>query len=104
MWASAAVVDGDEVVSEVREVDMVGSGGGMCMATNMWYVWMAARMKRQDRGITGSPSRLVKFGSAKAYTMLEHVVSRIEGNCLHWNSSPWPVHQRTCYTPQACTD
>jgi len=35
MWASAAVVVGEEVGSEERDVDVVWRGGGMCIAMNM---------------------------------------------------------------------
>lgn len=35
MWASAAVVVGEDVGSEDKDVDVVCRGGGMCMAINM---------------------------------------------------------------------
>lgn len=38
MCARAAVVAGDDVggVSEVREVEVLGNGSGICVAMNMW--------------------------------------------------------------------
>src|SRR5687768_4977719 len=67
MCSRAAVVAGEVVgaVEEVRDVPVEGNGGGMWMATNMWYVCMTARMKRQASGKTGRPSRRVRFSSEK---------------------------------------
>ena len=66
MWWSAAVVEGD-VDSTVRDVAVLGTiGGGRCVERNIWYVCTLARMKRQERGITGRPRRRVRFWSAKA--------------------------------------
>ena len=38
-----------------------GSGDGMRVARNIWYVWTLARMNRQANGMTGRPSRRVRF-------------------------------------------
>jgi hypothetical protein len=60
---------GDEGVAEasVREVCVdMGSGMGTWAERSMWYVWMEARMKRQDKGMTASPSLLVRAGVVKA--------------------------------------
>jgi len=35
MWARAAVVAGEDAGPEVSDVDIVGRGGGMCIAINM---------------------------------------------------------------------
>ena len=44
-----------------REVAGEWIGGGIFVARNMWYVWTEARMKRQERGMTGRPRRRVRF-------------------------------------------
>lgn len=56
----AAVVAGED---DSREIEVVegGIGGETCVARNMWYVWTEDRMKRQERGITGRPRRLMRF-------------------------------------------
>jgi hypothetical protein len=36
MCASAAVVAGDDVGSDAKDVEKDGMGGGMCVAMNMW--------------------------------------------------------------------
>ena len=90
MWARAAVVAGEDVGGsfEVREVDVLGKGAGMCVAMNMWYVWTAARTKRQLRGMTGRPRRRVRFWSMKA--CLVSMGSETAGKRgLRRSSSPW---------------
>lgn len=65
----AAIMAGDEGVAEasVRDVCVeMGRGMGMWAERSMWYVWMEARMKRQERGMTARPRRLVRDGAVKA--------------------------------------
>jgi hypothetical protein len=61
---------GEDGVAEasVRDVwvDM-GRGIGTWADRSMWYVWMEARMKRHDRGMTARPSLLVSAGAVKAF-------------------------------------
>ena len=69
MCFSAAVVAGEvEAVMDSNETDVAGEGidPGTCVARNMWYVWMQARMNRQLSGMIGRPSLFVRFWSAKA--------------------------------------
>lgn len=56
----AAVVAG-EADSTDNEVVTEGTGAVILVARNMWYVWTEERMKRHERGMTGSPSLLMRF-------------------------------------------
>jgi len=60
MLVKASVVVRD-VWDSLRDVVVEGIGSGACVARNIWYVWRLARIKRQARGITGRPSRFVRF-------------------------------------------
>ena len=53
------VVEVDE--STESEIAVDGMGSGTFVARNMWYVCREARMKRHERGMTGRPSRRVRF-------------------------------------------
>ena len=44
----------------------MGRGTVMCVAINIWYVCIEARINRHASGMTGRPNRRVRFWSAKA--------------------------------------
>lgn len=63
------------------------------MARNMWYVWKAERMKRQDKGMTGRPRRLIRFWFTNAWlsSIYDSDKWKLEGrDGLHWYSNLLP--------------
>lgn len=60
---------GEDGVADSTDSDVCvdsGSGVGIRVDRNMWYVCTEARMKRQESGMTARPSLRVNDGVTKA--------------------------------------
>ena len=53
---------GEEVADSTEsDVAVEGMGRGIWVVRNIRYVWTEARMKREANGMTGRPSRRIRF-------------------------------------------